>query len=425
MALWPKKLVTVIEDGEIRKEPHKVPYILTSDAQEGKVVDSALALCKVTEWFEKLKSRRKVLILDMCHSGHNGKSQLSPNQAAMIESAKGINFIPFEDSRASIILSACPIGGTSFEDKTLENSVYTHFLLKGMRLGDLNGDGAVSISEAHNYSIDKTRQYAWEHKKYKQIPTSYSKILGKDPIIVSGNPSNEGAPTLFSYSSSNKEVEVYIDELYKGMLPKGFAVELGEHDVVCKRDGQKIYSEKITFEFGHDYMLPYFESSDGDTKDKFFFILEGAYRDFSRGQVTEELTPSIVTGGFSLYRHGFITDWLSLSAGFDYGRDQNLEQYSCRLGTKLTASLGGTHLFIGPDFMFMFFRYTSDTIAGRKVDPQMSFFCPGAELLLAYKFKLGPVIALGARAHYLPYNLDSETNNMISKQGFVAVGYSF
>lgn len=420
-----KELVTIIEDGELRKEPRKVPYILTSDSHEGKVTDSALALGKIIEWFEKLKSRQKVLILDMCHSGDSGKSQLSPDQAAMINSAKGISFTPFEDSRASIILSACPIGGTSFEDKTLENSVYTHFLLEGMNLGDLNGDGAVSISEAHNYSIDKTRQYTWEHKKYKQVPTSYSTILGKDPIFVSGNPVQEGMPTLFSYSSANQEVEIYLDDLYQGMLPKGISVDPGQHKIVCKRDGRKIYSEKINITFGHDYMLPYFEPPGIDKKNSSYFILEGAYRNFYRDQVEKKLTPSIFTGGFSLYHYGFITKWLGLSGGFDYGRNKDLEQYSGRLGIKATSSWGNTSLSIGPDFMFMFFRYASDTLAGKKLDKEMTFFCPGAEVLLAYKFKPGLIIALGARAHYVPYSLDAATNNIVSQQGFAAVGYSF
>ncbi len=75
--------------------------------------------------------------------------------------------------------------------------------------------------------------------------------------------------------------------------------------------------------------------------------------------------------------------------------------------------------------MFMFFRYTSNTIGGKKVDSEMSFFCPGAEALLTYNVKQGLCIALGARVHYLPYSLNSETKNMISGQAFLSAGYSF
>lgn len=420
-----KEFVTVIKDGKKTQEPRKVPYILTSDTKEGKVADSALHLYKVIEWFEKLRSQRKVLILDMCHSGRYGKSQLSPDQAELIESAKGINYIPIEDSWASIILSACPMGGVSFEDKDLENSVYTHFLLEGMYHGDMNGDGAVSISEAHNYAIDKTRQYTWEYKKYKQIPTTYSRILGKDPIIVFGKPARQGNPTLFSYASANQDVEIYLDGIHKGMLPKGIIVEPGEHEVECTLDGKTIYSEKIYFILGHDYMLPYFQSSGVKKENKFLFILEGSYRDFYRGDVPEKLTPSSTTSGFTIYNYGAISRWLGLSGGFDFGRNHDLNQYAFRLGLKLTTSFRGTYFFAGPDIMFMFFQYNSDTIGNNKVDTEMNFFCPGAEALLAYKLELGLVFALGARVHYLPYNFDSETNNIMTTQGFVAAGYSF
>ncbi|OEU81268.1 MAG: hypothetical protein BA865_06005 [Desulfobacterales bacterium S5133MH4] len=420
-----REVVTIIENGKKRKQPRKIPYVLTSDSQEGKVEDTALPLYKIVEWFEKLRSQRKVLILDMCHSGRYGKSQVSPDQAELIESAKGINYMPVEDSWASIILSACPMGGTSFEDSDLKNSVYTHFLLEGMSLGDLNGDGSVSISEAHNHSIDKTRQYTWERRKYKQVPTTYSRILGKDPIIVFGTPANTGASTLFSYSSANHGVELYLDGIHNGMLPKGIVVEPGTHKVECRRNGCTIYSEKIKVNPGHDYMLPCLDGSDHYNEDKVLAIIEVGYRDFSRGQVSEDLTPGDLTTGFSLHYYGFNTKWIDLSCGFDFARNQDLEQYSYRLGAKFTTALGDARFFAGPDLMFMFFRYTSNTIGGKKVDSEMSFFCPGAEALLTYNVKQGLCIALGARVHYLPYSLNSETKNMISGQAFLSAGYSF
>jgi hypothetical protein len=209
------------------------------------------------------------------------------------------------------------------------------------------------------------------------------------------------------------------------MLPKGIIVEPGEHEVECTLDGKTIYTEKIYFILGHDYMLPHFQPSVVKRENKFLFILEGAYRDFYRGDVPEKLTPSGATSGFTMYHYGTINRWLGLSGGFDFGRNQDLNQYAFRLGLKLVTSFGGAHFFAGPDFMFMFFQYDSDTIGNHKVDSEMNFFCPGAEVLLAYRLELGLILALGARIHYLPYNLDSETNNIVTNQGFVAAGYSF
>ncbi len=420
-----KELITVIENGRKIKESQKVPYILTSDTKEGKIADSAIGLFKVVEWFERLQSQRKVLILDMCHSGRDGKSQLSPAQAAQIKSAKGISYTPMEDSKASIILSACPMGGTSYEDTDLKNSVYTHFLLEGMQLGDLNGDGAITISEAHNYSIDKTRFYTWERKKYKQIPATYSKILGKDPIVVNGTLSQAGNPTLFSYASANHDVEIFIDGMNKGLLPKGVRVIPGEYNVECVRNGKTLFNEKIKFKSGFDYMLPYFQIKKNKNEDNMILTVEGTYRNFVCKDIPKKLIPAGPASGFSFYRYGFTTDWLCISGGFDYGGGENISQYSTRAGIKLTKAMRDARFFIGPDLMLMNFRYAINGVEDIRIDPEIFFFCPGVEALVTYKFKNDFTLCLGTRFHYLSYRINSTVNDVAATQAFLSAGYTF
>ncbi len=417
-----KDIFSFLEDGEKRSEPRKRPFIVTSDTMEENVEETAIALNQFIDWFEKLKSRRKVLVLDMCHSGI-GKSQISPEQAGMIYSAKSINFEPIKDSWASIILSSCHMGGTSYEDKKLGNSVYTHFLIQGMQNGDLNGDGAVSISEAHNYSIEKTRQYTFENKGYKQIPTAYSKVLGKDPILVYGAHANTGSPTLFSYSSVNRGIEIFVDKAYSGMLPKGIAVKPGDHMIECKHGDKTIYKEKISFLPSYEYMLPDFSKK--RMEKNAFIISEGGYRTYSRDDVPDDLVPNSPTGGFSVHYNGFKTRWLGLSGGCDYTANGDLEQFSTRIGLKYTIHMDSTRFFIGPDFMYLSLRYNSDKIGGKTVDENMSFFCPGAEALFTYTTKNNLVMAIGAKSHYVPYELNSEKNTILSSQFYLAIGYAF
>jgi len=249
--------------------------------------------------------------------------------------------------------------------------------------------------------------------------------LGKDPIVVYGSQAKKGVPTLFSYASANQGVEVYLDGVHKGMLPKGITVAPGAYKVVCKYDGRTIFNERIKVEPGNDYMLPYFKEMKYEEEDKTFILVNGGYRKFFPGDVDEELLPNSPILGFSIHRHDVITKWLGLSGGFDYGKSGDLEQYAPRVGVKVTVPVGGTRFFIGPDFMFMFFRYTADTIADKKVPSDMSFFCPGAETILSYKFDMGLVMALGASAYYLPYELDGVINNISFAQGFAGLGYAF
>lgn len=419
------ELFDVIKDGKPSKAYRKVPYILTSDSRENKIADSAIALRKVTDWFEQLRSKRKVLILDMCHSGRGGKSQLSPDQAALLGSTKGISYVPFEDSQASIILTACPIGGTSFEDDALQNSVYTHFLLEGMRKGDLNGDGAVTISEAHNYSIDRTRQYTWERKQYKQVPTTYSKILGKDPLIVYGAPSEPATPILFSYTQKNHGLELYIDGIHQGLLPKGVPVAPGEHTVALAYQGLPIYRETVQMAQGSDYELPEMTKPKAPKPKTLTLMAEGGYRGYLRDDVPEALLPGATTGGFSIYHYNTFSKWIGLSGGFNYGANDDLQQLATQIGLKLTLSRKKLRFFLGPDLLIMFFNYASDRIDGQEVDQTMTLFSPGAEALFMYTFDSGMTLAAGARAHYLPYTHNGNTHSVVSNQGFVSLGYSF
>jgi len=418
-----RELVKTISNGKEIKEPRRVPYILTSDSREENIKSTAIPLFKIIDWFEKLKSQRKVLILDMCHSGRFGKSQISEQQMEEIASAKGIHYAEIEDSKASIILTACPMGGISYEDKHLQNSVYTHFLLEGMRAGDLNRDGAVSISEAHNSAIDKTRQFTLSKKEYKQIPTAYSKILGKDPILVSGVMSNTGNSTLFSYTSSNQGVEIYLDKNYHGMLPKGIPVKPGEHKIECKMDGEIIYSETINFAPGFDYMFPYFDIS-AVKRSKFLYTLETSYQEFSRDDVPEKLIPGGPLFSVSMYHFNLKRKWFAMSYGIDFGQTKDLSQYAARLGFKYTKLYGKSRMFIGPDLKLSLFNYKPEIIEDKKIEDQMIFFSPGLEFVWVYPVKKTN-LTLGARSYYMPYEINSDKSNIISYSGILSIGYSF
>ncbi len=402
--------------------PVKRPYIVTSDTREGKVEDSAISMNKITDWFDKLRSRRKILILDLCHSGL-GKSQISPEDRKKIRSAKGINYTPIEDSWASIILSACSMGGTSYEDDKLKNSVYTHFLLKGMGEGDLNGDGAVTISEAHNYAIDRTRQYTWEHKGVKQVPTAYSKILGKDPIRVSGRPATAGAPVLFSYNSSNTGVELYVDNVYQGMLPKGIKINPGEHTIECRYQGRTVLNEKMKAAPGNEYMLPQLFNPG---KFRGYLVLANTgYRTFVRSDVSKDLLPDIPHIGTSIYYYGRPDSNLAWSGSLSYGTNEELTQYTVSAGLKYTTLFKSLRLFAGPELMISTFSYNSDFVGHHRISDDLTFVCPGADLLFTYEPKPRLMIAGGLGTYYLPYKLNDYTSNLMMNQLFLSVGYGF
>ncbi|MEI8351089.1 MAG: TonB-dependent receptor, partial [bacterium] len=57
------------------------------------------------------------------------------------------------------VLSASAFGETAREDDRLQGDVYTHFLIEGIKSGDLDGDGAVTLTEADDYARNTVSAY--------------------------------------------------------------------------------------------------------------------------------------------------------------------------------------------------------------------------------------------------------------------------
>ncbi len=139
-----------------------------------------------------------MLVLATCHSG-TGKSLLPKDVEAELASVKGAFFAaPLEEaSRASVVLSASDWGETAREDESLQNDIYTHFLVEALTSGDRNLDGAVTATEAHDWARRKT--YAFTQGR--QRPSAEILEVGADPIVLSGAIARLGSPELFSYSA--------------------------------------------------------------------------------------------------------------------------------------------------------------------------------------------------------------------------------
>lgn len=215
--------------GELRR------YLVTRETRVGAVAETALSMDELRAEFEELRSRRKVLILAACHSG-SGKSVLPSELRAELRVTKAGFFVrPIEEvSRASVILAASDWGETAREDERLGNDIYTHFLVEALRLGvDRNGDGAVTVSEAHDYA----RRMTYEYTGGKQRPAAETSEVGVDPIVLAGRVRRAGRPEIFSYSKRLDGFTVRVDGKPLAELPGGVALDAGEHYVQIAKGG--------------------------------------------------------------------------------------------------------------------------------------------------------------------------------------------
>jgi hypothetical protein len=221
--------------------------LVVGDTRLDLLRETAIPVEELIRRVERLPSRRVAVVLATCHAGR-GKSRI-PDALAQALAAHKAAVPRLEDvSEAVVVVSAAAFGEAAREDETLGHDVYTYFLLEALGSGDRDGDGAVTISEAHDYARERT----WQFTHGQQRPAAESTILGVDPIVLRGRRQREGLPVIYSYERSSEGVAVRLSGNPKGVLPGGFAVPPGEQrlELLDSGTGGLLYSGTIQLKAG-------------------------------------------------------------------------------------------------------------------------------------------------------------------------------
>ena len=143
-------------------------YLLPGDAKRGNLRLTSVSVPQLRRWLEACKAKRKLLILDACHSGA-GKAVEKMSEAMKRE---------IETGRGSLRLASCDTDQKSSEDEALGHGVFTHYLATCLRgKGDSDGDGRVTVDEAHQYVARETVRWAREHG-LRQDPIMSGRVVG-------------------------------------------------------------------------------------------------------------------------------------------------------------------------------------------------------------------------------------------------------
>jgi tetratricopeptide (TPR) repeat protein len=115
---------------------------------------TAVAASFVRDSIKSSKAKRQIVILDCCFSGAFGDLLGKDDDSLDIEnqlSAEGI-----------VVLTSSSSTQYSFEQKNADLSLYTRYLVEGMKTGaaDKNGDGFTSVDELHDYVSRKVQEAA-------------------------------------------------------------------------------------------------------------------------------------------------------------------------------------------------------------------------------------------------------------------------
>jgi len=157
-------------------------YLLPSDAQLSNPPLTGLPLSLVKDRLRQCKARKKVLIIDSCHSG-------AGRDVGVMGTATAQSL--FEDAEGLVTLSACDQQERSFEWTEKGHGAFTWFLAEGLwGKADADGDGLVTAGELNPYVWKETRRWAAE-RGLTQNPKAVSAVQGD--IVLTGAVQGTGA----------------------------------------------------------------------------------------------------------------------------------------------------------------------------------------------------------------------------------------
>lgn len=164
-------------------------FLAVRDTEHKLLRGTAIPAAFITEEMDHSRSKRQVLILDCCHSGAFARGMkaatgTSAGTAAAFE-GKGLG---------RVVLTATDSTQYAWEgDRVIgqaENSVFTHYLIQGLRTGeaDLAGDGRITLDELYDYVYENV-----VNETPLQTPSKWS-YGEQGEIVIARNPQRAVKP---------------------------------------------------------------------------------------------------------------------------------------------------------------------------------------------------------------------------------------
>lgn len=226
-------------------------FLASKDTEYDSLNATAISSSFLSYEMDSCRSRKQVLILDCCNSGAFARAAKGPQKAVTESTFEG-------NGSGRVVLTASDSTQFAFEGDRIipqtEFSLFTHFLLEGLKTGkaDRDNDGKVSLDEWYDYCHSKITATTPQ-----QVPHKWSYRQQGDLVIAQNPFANKKAqPKTLQLRAmldqkqkdfqqhglllDSKELEILADELSRTKL------ELQEDDkrlillsAVVYDDGQK------------------------------------------------------------------------------------------------------------------------------------------------------------------------------------------
>lgn len=160
-------------------------YLLPSDAALVDVSQTGPAFAEVERLLDECRARKKVLILDACHSA-TGRGDDVQTRVAIAELERA--------SQGKVVLASCGERERSHEMPKTGHGAFTFFLLEGLKgKADSNGDGHITATELSLYTWDATRRWA-SQQGLTQTPWRQGQVAG-DIVLAKAHAGGFLGPT--------------------------------------------------------------------------------------------------------------------------------------------------------------------------------------------------------------------------------------
>ncbi len=150
-------------------------FLVTYDADPEFLEATAVNMTRM-RFLKRLDSKRVVVIADTCHAGGfelSGTKSVQPPLSNLLRE--------FKESSGRVVITSCRPDELSLEKPALGNSIFTHYLIRGLKSdADFNRDGVVTLKEAYDFVYENTKDETsgvqhpqWEGRVEGAMPLSF------------------------------------------------------------------------------------------------------------------------------------------------------------------------------------------------------------------------------------------------------------
>ena len=186
----PDDLLVVYFSGHGVRDEQGQLYLAVNNTRANRLRATAIPSEFITGEMDRSRSRRQVLILDCCHSGAfaQGSKAMTGESAGTGPAFEGIGY-------GRVVLTATDATQYAWEgDKVIgqaDRSVFTHYLIEGLRTGaaDTDHDGTITLDEMYDYVYEKVVAVTpkqtpgkWSYKQQGDIVIARNPQAGTSPV---------------------------------------------------------------------------------------------------------------------------------------------------------------------------------------------------------------------------------------------------